>query len=81
MKSFLTYVTVAIAFVAIASCNQGPAPVVGAEFDKKVDSTKQALIKNAEAEIAKKCEERMRTEVMSKADSIVNAAKPEKTED
>lgn len=81
MKSFLTYVAVAVTLGAVASCNQGPAPVVGAEFDKKVDSTKQALIKNAEAEIAKKCEERMHTEVMAKADSIINAAKAEKTEE
>ena len=81
MKSFLTYVVVAGAICAVASCNQGPAPVVGAEVDKKVDSTKQALIKNAEAEIAKKCEERMHTEVMAKADSIINAAKAEKTEE
>lgn len=81
MKSLLNYVAVAAIFCAVASCNQGPAPVVGAEFDKKVDSTKQSLIKNAEAEIAKKCEERMRTEVMVKADSIVNAGKAAKSEE
>ncbi|MFM2225999.1 MAG: hypothetical protein RJA07_2201 [Bacteroidota bacterium] len=78
MNKILTFAIGAMMIGAIASCNQGPAPIVGAELDKKIDSTKQALMVKAQEDISKNCEERKKTEVMAKADSIVTAEKEAK---
>jgi hypothetical protein len=79
MNKILTFAIGAMMIGAIASCNNGPAPVVGADFDKKVDSTKQTLLEAKVKEIDAACEERMKTEVMMKADSIVKAEKEAKS--
>jgi hypothetical protein len=78
MNKILSIAIGAMMIGAIASCNQGTTAIVGAELDKKIDSTKQALMVKATEEIGKACEERKKTEVMVKADSIVKAEKEAK---
>jgi hypothetical protein len=78
MQKLFSFAVAAMLIGALASCNQGSTAPIGAELDNKIDSIKQARLELLTTDMQKACDEKMKTEVMVKADSIAKAMKENK---
>lgn len=72
MKKVIISLLAGAALVQVIACNQAPT-MDAATMDRKIDSMVQARTEEATKAADAACQERMKTEVMVKADSIYKA--------
>jgi low affinity Fe/Cu permease len=74
MKKTIIALFAAMFVLQFTACNSG-ATMDSAAMDKKIDSLKQAKLEELQTTMDKECQDRMKAEVMTVADSIYKSMK------